>query len=126
MRQGIKPPPFYAVSEAKGQCKAYPIPEHVRCALDDGRMQTEQGLALLDALSGDGGAFWEEYANSFLPQPTSLSLPFTLQPDLLKELQHPELMADALKQQVRWLLSEGAHLLPEILWPHQKLCDLSP
>ena len=59
----------------------------------------EQGLALLDALSGDGGAFWEDYANSLLPQPEALSLPCTLPPELLTELQHPAIIDGAVKQQ---------------------------
>ena len=63
------------------------------------RMDAEQGLALLDALSGDGGAFWEEYADSLLPQPRALSLPCTLPPELLKELQHPAIINGAIKQQ---------------------------
>ena len=63
-------------------------------------MPVEQALALLDALNGDGGAFWEEYADRLLPQPASLSVPFCLQQNLLAELQHPEIIAGALTQQV--------------------------
>ena len=62
-------------------------------------MAAEQGLALLDALSGDGGAFWEDYADRLLPQPDTLSLPFTLPSELLKELQHPAIINGAIKQQ---------------------------
>ncbi len=63
-------------------------------------MNVEQGLALLDALNGDGGAFWEEYAERVLPQPSSLAVPFCLQPSLLIELQHQEIVSGATKQQV--------------------------
>ena len=63
-------------------------------------MPVEQGLALLDALNGDGGAFWEEYAGRVLPNPASLSIPFCLAPCLLRELQHHEIMSGAGKQQV--------------------------
>ena len=63
-------------------------------------MPVEQALALLDALTGDGGAFWEEDADRLLPQPASLSIPFCLQHDILAELQHPEIIAGALRQQV--------------------------
>ena len=62
-------------------------------------MDAEQGLALLDGLSGDGGAFWEDYANSLLPQPEALSLPCTLPSELLTELQHPAIINSAIKQQ---------------------------
>ena len=62
-------------------------------------VDAEQGLALLDALSGDGGAFWAGYADSLLPQPKALSLPCTLPPELLTELQHPAIINGAIKQQ---------------------------
>lgn len=66
-------------------------------------MPVEQGLALLDALDGDGGEFWEAYAERVLPQPAALSLPFCLGQALLAELQHPDIISGALKQQVRYL-----------------------
>ena len=66
----------------------------------DTGVPVEQGLALLDALNGDGGAFWEEYAGRVLPDPASLTIPFCLAPSLLRELQHHEVMSGAAKQQV--------------------------
>ena len=58
---------------------------------------------MLDALNGDGGAFWEDYAERILPQPASLSIPFCLDPSLLGELQHQEISDGAAKQQVLML-----------------------
>ena len=55
---------------------------------------------MLDALDGEGGAFWEQYAGRVLPQPASLSVPFCLPPRLLDELQHQEIIIGAAKQQV--------------------------
>ena len=66
-------------------------------------MPIKQGLALLDALNGDGGEFWEAYAERVLPQPAALSLPFCLGQALLAELQDPDIINGALKQQVQYL-----------------------
>ena len=60
----------------------------------------DQALALLDALAGEGGSFWEAYASEVLPQPETLCLPFCLPPRLLRELQHEEVAAAALSQKV--------------------------
>ena len=69
----------------------------------EGLMLVEQGLALLDALNGDGGEFWEAYAERVLPQPAALSVPFCLGEALLAELQHSDIISGASKQQVQCL-----------------------
>ena len=63
-------------------------------------MPVEQGLALLDALNGEGDEFWEAYAQLVLPPPGAVSLPFCLDQALLAEVQHPAIMSRALKEQV--------------------------
>ena len=62
-----------------------------------------QALALLDALAGDAGDFWEAYANEVLPRPQSLALPLCLPPRLLLELQHAEVIQAAQQQKVQVL-----------------------
>ena len=69
-----------------------------------------QALALLDALAGEGGPFWEAYTSEVLPQPDTLALPFCLPPRLLQELQHEEVAQAALVQKVR--LQQGCAITP--------------
>ena len=70
--------------------------------MQSGYMNALQALALLDSLAGAGGAFWERYANTLLPQPAHLTLPCCL-PDLglLPELQHEAIIAGARAQKAR-------------------------
>lgn len=58
-------------------------------------------LALLDAVAGDGGQFWEEYATAVLPSPPQLTLPVCLSEDLLQDLQHQDIVDRALQQKRR-------------------------
>ncbi|GAX82723.1 hypothetical protein CEUSTIGMA_g10149.t1 [Chlamydomonas eustigma] len=58
-------------------------------------------LALLDCISGNGGQFWMDYSSSVFPEKQSLLLPMCWPMPLLRELQHPEIMEGALKQQAR-------------------------
>jgi hypothetical protein len=82
------------------------------------RVLPDQALVLLDALGGDGGAFWEDYANGVLPQPQALSLPLCLPPELMPQLQHLEVILAAQKQQVCVAMS---HFLAASLWyPYKK------
>ena len=75
-----------------------------------------QGLALLDALAGDAGDFWEAYANEVLLRPQSLALPLCLPPRLLAELQHAEVMQAALQQKVG-VISVVLHLIDHMWRP---------
>ncbi len=59
-----------------------------------------QAVALLDAHAGEGGVFWEDYTRELLPKPGQLSLPFCLPPELLEQLQDPEIIRGAQQQQV--------------------------
>jgi hypothetical protein len=58
-------------------------------------------LALLDAVSGDGGPWWAEYADSLLPPPSALALPACLPADLLDATAHPALIDGAAAQKAR-------------------------
>lgn len=60
-------------------------------------------VALLDASAGaGGGAFWEAYSNTMLPDPLDLTLPFTMQEDTtLLELQHRAIIEAAVAQKQR-------------------------
>ena len=49
-------------------------------------------LALLDAVSGDGGALWQEYALNVLPSPSSLTVPFCWSQSRLEALDHQEII----------------------------------
>lgn len=61
-----------------------------------------QALALLDALAGGGGAFWERYMSALLPPPAALALPCCLpDPPLLGELQHGAIIEGARAQKAR-------------------------
>jgi hypothetical protein len=59
-------------------------------------------VALLDASAGAGGAFWEAYSNTMLPDPLDLTLPFTMPEDtILPELQHSAIIEAAIAQKQR-------------------------
>jgi len=59
-------------------------------------------VALLDASAGAGGAFWEAYSNTMLPDPLDLTLPFTMPEDtILLELQHSIIIEAAVAQKQR-------------------------
>lgn len=58
-------------------------------------------LALLDAVSGDGGALWQQYAINILPSPASLTVPFCWSQSRLEQLDHPEIIEAARQQQQR-------------------------
>lgn len=60
-----------------------------------------EGLALMDAVAGDGDPFYEVYADQMLPQPEELTLPMCWHTDLLQQLQHPAIIQAAQAQQER-------------------------
>lgn len=62
-------------------------------------------LALVDAISGSGDPFTEQYIASFMPTPGALSTPFCQSTAGLQELQHPK-VADAALQR-RKILEEA-------------------
>jgi hypothetical protein len=55
----------------------------------------------MDAVAGDGGAFWGAYADALLPAPEALTVPLCWGPELLAELQHGAIASAAAAQQVR-------------------------
>jgi len=55
----------------------------------------------MDAAAGDGGAFWDAYANEVLPAAEALTVPFCLPDALLRELRSPAVAAGAREQQAR-------------------------
>lgn len=78
-----------------------------------------QALALLDAAAGDGGPFWEAYANEVLPAPEALTVPFCLPDALLQELRCPAIASGAHAQQV-----PATHAAaPFLLHKHLSLCQ---
>ncbi|KAK9841856.1 hypothetical protein WJX81_007585 [Elliptochloris bilobata] len=58
-------------------------------------------LALMDAVAGDGGSFWEAYASEMLPEPQALAVPFCLPHELLLALRSPVIASGAQEQQAR-------------------------
>jgi hypothetical protein len=58
-------------------------------------------LALLDAVSGEGGSIWQSYALNVLPSPDSLTVPFCWSQTRLGALDHPEIIEGAQQQQQR-------------------------
>jgi hypothetical protein len=67
--------------------------------------------AVVDAVAGDGGAFWAAYSG-VMPPPESLAHPFLLSEDLLAELED-----DALAEEGRW--EAGAYKYNRSLYtPH--------
>jgi hypothetical protein len=55
----------------------------------------------MDAAAGDGGAFWDAYANEVLPAAEALTVPFCLPDALLRDLRSPAVAAGAREQQAR-------------------------
>ena len=58
-------------------------------------------LALLDALAGDGGDWWAEYADALLPPPAALTLPSCLPAALVAHTAHRALIEGAAAQKAR-------------------------
>jgi len=58
-------------------------------------------LALMDALAGDGDAFWGAWAQAVLPPPEALCLPMCWSAQRLGALQHDAIVDGATKQQAR-------------------------
>jgi hypothetical protein len=60
-----------------------------------------QALAILDALSGGGDAFWTTFSNALLPEPAELTLPLCMPTSMLPELQHKGIIEGAMQQKER-------------------------
>ena len=58
-------------------------------------------LGVMDALAGDGGAWWAEYSGALFPAPESVSLPMCWSPKLLDALRHSSVSEAARAQQLR-------------------------
>lgn len=71
-------------------------------------------LALLDALAGDGGEWWGEYAEELLPPPLALTLPTCLPGDLLALTAHPALIEGAAAQKARLTKSFPTMSVPAV------------
>lgn len=74
---------------------AHTIPVHATCS------PFSQAVALLDGLSGEGGALWDAYTNQVLPLPTALTHPVALPQAMLLELQHSVIIDAAIEQKQR-------------------------